>query len=40
MTIKLLKNRPGPKDKTVDTIEIWPANGSFREVGSHCGYDF
>lgn len=38
ITIKLIKNRPGPRDRRVDMIEIWPAKGSFQERGStFCG---
>ena len=36
VTFKLIKNRKGPKDKRVDTIEIFPTKGLFAEVGS-CG---
>ncbi len=35
--IKLLKNRPGPKDKVVETVEIWPMKGSFRNI---CDVEF
>jgi hypothetical protein len=40
VTVKLIKNRPGPRDKKVDDIQIFPMKGSFREVGSNCGYEF
>lgn len=40
VTIKLVKNRPGPVDKTVDTIQLLPTKGSFREVASNCGVGF
>jgi hypothetical protein len=36
VTLKLVKNRPGPRDKKVDEIDISPTKGSFREVGSSC----
>lgn len=40
VTVKLIKNRPGPRDKKVDEIQIFPMKGSFREIGSNCGYEF
>lgn len=36
VTLELVKNRPGPRDKKVDEIDIYPTKGSFREVGSSC----
>jgi hypothetical protein len=36
VTIKLIKNRPGPRDKTVEVIDIFPMKGSFTERGSNC----
>jgi hypothetical protein len=32
VTFKLMKNRPGPKDKVVDTVQIFPTKPSFTEV--------
>lgn len=40
VTVKLIKNRKGPRDKKVDEIQIFPKKGSFREIGSYCGYEF
>lgn len=40
VTVKLIKNRPGPRDKKVDEVQIFPMKGSFREIGSNCGYEF
>ncbi len=36
VTLKLIKNRPGPRDQKVDEIDIYPTKGSFREMGSYC----
>jgi hypothetical protein len=36
VVVKLIKNRPGPKDKRVDTVERWFEKPQFNEVGS-CG---
>jgi hypothetical protein len=36
VTFKLMKNRPGPKDKVVDTVQIFPMKDSFAEKGSYC----
>ncbi|KQZ70652.1 hypothetical protein [Nocardioides sp. Root151] len=40
VTVQLLKNRPGPRDRKVDEVKIFPTKGSFREIGSNCGYEF
>ncbi|MBA4607700.1 MULTISPECIES: hypothetical protein [Aeromicrobium] len=40
VTVKLIKNRKGPRDKKVDEVQIFPMKGSFREIGSNCGYEF
>lgn len=40
VTVKLIKNRPGPRDKKVEELQIYPTKGSFREIGSNCGYEF
>ncbi|MET1131831.1 MAG: hypothetical protein ABWX60_00240 [Aeromicrobium sp.] len=40
VTVKLIKNRKGPRDKKVDEVQIFPMKGSFRELGSNCGYEF
>jgi hypothetical protein len=36
VTVKLIKNRPGPKDKRVATVERLFNKGTFRERGSYC----
>ncbi len=36
VTFKLIKNRPGPRDKRVDLIDVYPRQGSFRDLAS-CG---
>lgn len=40
VTVQLIKNRPGPYDKKVEELVIWPTKGSFRELGSYCGVPF
>jgi hypothetical protein len=37
VTIKLVKNRPGPRDKLVDEIDLTPRKNSFPEQGTFCG---
>ncbi len=32
VTFTLIRNRPGPRDKRVDIVDIYPAKGSFRDV--------
>jgi len=37
VTFKLIRNRPGPVDKRVDTVERWLTKGMFAEQGVGCG---
>jgi hypothetical protein len=40
VTIQLLKNRPGPRDKKVAEFELTPRKAAFQETGTQCGVDF